>query len=65
MSISKVVSFFNWTLGGLLFLSTLLCQHIDVHRGLEFVFNDKDIHLSLGVVRGKVGDLLLNMFSTF
>jgi hypothetical protein len=35
----------------------------DIHQGLKVVSNDKDIHLSLGVAREKVGDLPLNMCS--
>jgi hypothetical protein len=35
----------------------------DIHQGLKVVFNDKDIHLSLGVTREKVRDLPLNMCS--
>jgi hypothetical protein len=37
----------------------------DIHQGLEVISNDKDIHLSLGVVSKKVGDLPLNMCPTF
>jgi hypothetical protein len=37
----------------------------DIHQGLETIFGDKDIHLSLDMAREKVGDLLLNMCSTF
>jgi hypothetical protein len=37
----------------------------DIHQGPKDVFSDKDIHLSSSVVREKVGDLLLNMCSTF
>jgi hypothetical protein len=36
-----------------------------VHQGPEVIFDDKDIHSSLGVAKEKVGDLLLNMCSTF
>jgi hypothetical protein len=37
----------------------------NIHQGLKVVSNDKDIHLLLGVVKEKVGDLLLNMCFTF
>ncbi len=33
----------------------------DVHLGLEVVSSDKDIHLSLGVAKEKMGDFPLNM----
>ncbi len=36
----------------------------DVHQGSETFSDDKDIHSSLGVVKEKVRDLLLNMCST-
>jgi hypothetical protein len=36
-----------------------------IHQGPKVVSGDKDIHSSSGVVRDKVGDLLLNMCSTF
>jgi hypothetical protein len=35
----------------------------NVHQGLEVDYGDKDIHSLLGVMRKKVGDLLLNMCS--
>jgi hypothetical protein len=35
----------------------------DVHLGLEVVSSDKDIHLSLGVVKEKMGNFPLNMCS--
>jgi hypothetical protein len=35
----------------------------DICQGLKTISNDKDIHLLLGVVRKKVGDLPLNMCS--
>jgi len=35
----------------------------NIHQGLEVVFNDKNIHLSLGVAREKVKNLPLNMCS--
>jgi hypothetical protein len=37
----------------------------DVHQGLKAIFCDKDIHLLLSVTKEKVGDLFLNMCSTF
>jgi hypothetical protein len=37
----------------------------NVYQNVQVVFNDKDIHSSLSVVKEKVGDLLLNMCSTF
>jgi hypothetical protein len=37
----------------------------DIHQGSEAIFGDKDIHSSLGVMKKKVGDILLNMCSTF
>jgi len=37
----------------------------DVHQGPKVVSNDKDIHSSSGVMREKVGNLPLNMWSTF
>jgi hypothetical protein len=37
----------------------------DVHQRPEAIPGDKDIHLLLSVVKEKVGDLLLNMCSTF
>ncbi len=37
----------------------------NVHQGLEDISGDKDIPSSSSVVREKVGDLLLNMCSTF
>jgi hypothetical protein len=37
----------------------------NVHQGLETIYANKDIHLSLNVVKEKVGDLHLNMCSTF
>jgi hypothetical protein len=37
----------------------------DVHRGPKVIFDDKDIHPSLGVAKKKVGGFLLNMCSTF
>jgi hypothetical protein len=37
----------------------------DVHQGLEAIYANNDILLSLNVAREKVGDLLLNMCSTF
>jgi hypothetical protein len=40
-----------------------LVNNDDVHQGLEIVSGDKDIHSLLGVVKEKVGDLLLNMCS--
>ncbi len=39
-------------------------NHDDVHKGLEIVFGDKDIHSSSAIAREKVGNLLLNMCST-
>jgi len=36
----------------------------DVHQGPEAVFDDKNIHSSLGVAREKVRDIPLNMSST-
>jgi hypothetical protein len=35
----------------------------NIHQGLEPIFGDKDIHLSLGMTREKVGNLPLNMCS--
>jgi hypothetical protein len=35
----------------------------DVHLGLKVVSSEKDIHLSLGVVKEKMGDFRLNMCS--
>ncbi len=37
----------------------------NVHQGLEIIFGGRDIHLLSSVVNEKVGDLLLNMCSTF
>jgi hypothetical protein len=37
----------------------------NIHQSSKIVSGDKDIHLSLGVAREKVGDLHLNMCSTF
>jgi hypothetical protein len=37
----------------------------NVHQSPEAIFGDKDIHLSLGVMREKVGDLPLKMCSIF
>jgi hypothetical protein len=37
----------------------------NVHLGSKAIFNDKDIHSSLGVVREKVEDLPLNTCSPF
>jgi hypothetical protein len=37
----------------------------NVHQGPKVVSNDKDIHLMLGVMKEEVGDLPLNMCSTF
>jgi hypothetical protein len=36
-----------------------------MHQGLETISTNKDIHSSLNVAREKVGDLHLNMCSTF
>jgi hypothetical protein len=36
----------------------------DVHQGSKVVYDNKDIHSSLSVVREKVGDFFLNMCST-
>jgi hypothetical protein len=49
-------------------LHHICANHVNnnnVHQGLEVISNDKDIHSSLGVAREKVGDLPLNMCSTF
>ncbi len=40
-----------------------LISNDDVHQSLKVISKDKDIHLLSGVVREKVGDLLLNMCS--
>jgi len=37
----------------------------DVHHNPKVVLGDKDVHLTLGVMREKVGDLPLNMCFTF
>ncbi len=37
----------------------------NIHQGLEVVSSDKDIHLLSNVAREKVGDIFLNMCSTF
>jgi len=37
----------------------------NVHIGPKAIFNYKDIHSSSSVVREKVEDLLLNIYSTF
>jgi hypothetical protein len=37
----------------------------DVHQGSEGIFGDKDIHSSLGITKKKVGNLPLDMCSTF
>jgi hypothetical protein len=37
----------------------------DIHQNLEVVSKNKDIHFSSDVAKEKVGDLLLNMCSTF
>jgi hypothetical protein len=36
-----------------------------IHQSMEVMFGNKNIHLLLGVAREKVGDLSLNMCSTF
>jgi len=37
----------------------------NIHQSSKVVSGDKDIHSSLGVVKEKMKDLLLNMCSTF
>jgi hypothetical protein len=46
-------------------ISTSWINNDDIHQGLEVVASDKDIHSSLDVAREKVGELPLNMCSTF
>ncbi len=36
----------------------------DVHQGLKVISTDKNIHSSSGMAKEKVGDILLNMYST-
>jgi hypothetical protein len=48
MFISKYVPFFNWTLGGLLFLSPLPCQHPIVKLEKPFNTNNLYEYLSRG-----------------
>jgi len=36
----------------------------DIHQGLEAISGDKNIHLSSGVMREKVEELILNMCYT-
>jgi hypothetical protein len=53
-------------LSSLMLVALYLCKRVNndnVHQNLRTVFNDKDIHSSLGVVREKVGYLPLNMCS--
>jgi hypothetical protein len=44
-----------------MFVAPYLCNWInndDIHQGSEAISKDKNIHLSSGVVREKVGNLL-------
>jgi hypothetical protein len=51
----------------LMFVTPYLCNWVnndDVHQGLKAISGNKNIHSSSGVVKEKVGNILLNMFST-
>ncbi len=51
-----------------MFATSLYASRVNndnVHQGLKVIFNDKNIHPSLGVAKEKEGEFLLNMCSTF